>query len=200
MPNVREPIKTSSRQKKQKIIDTGFKLMCEKGYHNVSCIDIARASNVSTGIIYQYFNDKLDIFIAGAKIYSQKILFPVLSATKNRQITRDNFDLILREMIREIISAYTSSKNFHQEFRLMSCLNKEVADIFNYSEEQATEELVNQFPNCSCIKEKVHLMINLIDNLCHELICHQHQNYDYEFMQEETIRLIKFMMEDVYEN
>ena len=78
MGKVRIPVKESSLKKKEKIIDVGFRLMCDKGYHNVTCIDIANAAGVSTGIIYQYFKDKLDIFIAGCKKYSQKLMFPML--------------------------------------------------------------------------------------------------------------------------
>lgn len=73
---IREPIKKSSIEKKEKIIKKGFELMCDKGYHNVSCVDIAKYVSVSTGIIYQYFKDKRDIFIAGTKEYVNNIMFP----------------------------------------------------------------------------------------------------------------------------
>ena len=63
MGQIREPIKKSSIEKKNKIIEKGFELMCTKGYHNVTCVDIAKYAGVSTGIIYQYFKDKRDIFI-----------------------------------------------------------------------------------------------------------------------------------------
>ena len=200
MPNVREPIKESSKEKKQKIIDVGFRLMCEKGYHNISCVDIAASANVSTGIIYQYFKDKLDIFIAGTKLYSEKLMFPMLNALENKNITKENFDKILRNMVDDAIKAHTLTKSAHKELMSMSCLNNEVFAIFNCNEEAATEKLVNNFPNTSNIKEKVHLLINMVDNLCHEIVYHQHEGYDYEFMKEETIKLIEYMMEDTHEN
>ena len=75
MGNIREPIKKSSIEKKERIIKKGFELMCEKGYHNVNTVDIAKYSNVSTGIIYQYFNDKKDIFVKGVKDYANNIMF-----------------------------------------------------------------------------------------------------------------------------
>ena len=200
MPNVREPIKESSKEKKQKIIDIGFKLMCEKGYHNVSCVDIAASANVSTGIIYQYFKDKLDIFIAGTKLYSEKLMFPMLNALENKSITKENFDKILRNMIDETIKAHTLTKSAHKELMSMSCLDNEVFAIFSLNEENVTEKLLSNFPKVKNIKEKVHLLINMVDNLCHEIVYHKHEIYDYAFMKEQTIKLIEYMMEDVYEN
>ena len=50
---------------------------CDKGYYNVTCVDIARYAGVSTGIIYQYFNDKRDIFLAGVRNYSNSVMFPM---------------------------------------------------------------------------------------------------------------------------
>ena len=32
---------------------------------------------VSTGIIYQYFNDKIDIFIVSVRDYADTIMFPI---------------------------------------------------------------------------------------------------------------------------
>ena len=200
LDNNLKPIKESSKEKKQKIIDIGFKLMCEKGYHNVSCVDIAASANVSTGIIYQYFKDKLDIFIAGTKLYSEKLMFPMLNALENKNITKENFDKILRNMVDDAIKAHTLTKNAHKELMSMSCLDNEVFAIFNCNEEDATEKLVRNFPKVKNIKEKVHLLINMVDNLCHEIVYHHHDGYDYEFMKEETIKLIEYMMEDTHEN
>ena len=74
---IREPIQKRSIEKKQNIIKYGFKLMCEKGYHNTNTAEIAKAAGVSTGIVYQYFNDKRDIFIKGIEQYSRTLLFPI---------------------------------------------------------------------------------------------------------------------------
>ena len=58
---VREPIQKRSIEKKEKIIEYGFELICDKGYYNTNTAEIAKAAGVSTGIVYQYFNDKHDI-------------------------------------------------------------------------------------------------------------------------------------------
>ena len=88
MGEVREPIKKNSIAKKNKIIADGFELICNKGYHNVSCVDIAKYCCVSTGIIYQYFKDKRNIFIEGVKLYSDKIMFPLLKIENKKHPRR----------------------------------------------------------------------------------------------------------------
>lgn len=200
MPNVREPIKESSKEKKQRIINIGFKLMCKKGYHNVSCVDIAKVSNVSTGIIYQYFEDKLDIFIAGTNLYCEQIMFPMQNAFKNLQNNKDNLDKILRKMIDDSIKAHIINKDAHKELISMSYLEKRVFNILSLNEEMVTKKILHNFPDSPNIKEKIHLLINMVDNLCHEIVYHHHEGYNYEYMKENTIKMIENMMEDIYEN
>ena len=75
MAEVRIPTQKRSIEKRNKIIDKGFELMCEKGYYKVTTNDIAAYADVSIGIIYQYFKDKKEIFIEGVKNYSNKICY-----------------------------------------------------------------------------------------------------------------------------
>ena len=49
---IREPRQQRSIEKKNKIIEVGFGLMCDQGYHRTTTTDIAKAAGVSTGIIY----------------------------------------------------------------------------------------------------------------------------------------------------
>lgn len=55
-----------------------FDLICEKGYYNINTQDIAKAASVSTGIIYQRFNDKHDIFVEGLAKYADTIFYPFI--------------------------------------------------------------------------------------------------------------------------
>ena len=75
---MRNPKQERAILKKEKIIDAGFKLICENGYYNINTATIAKEAGVSTGIVYQYFNDKHDILIEGLKKYGNDIFFPML--------------------------------------------------------------------------------------------------------------------------
>ena len=195
---VREPIKKNSIEKKQRIISKGFTLMCEKGYHNVNTVQIAKYAGVSTGIVYQYFTSKKDIFIEGVKEYSNNIMFPMINILDNIVIDKNNIEMILSKMIDSFINTHTLKKEAHEELMAMSYLDSNVADIFKESELIMTEKiskiLVNSGFKSTNIKEKVHILIGLVDDLCHELVYHKHSAMDYNVMTDITINIIMNML------
>ena len=194
MSEVREPIKKTSIAKKERIIKRGFELMCNKGYHNVSCVDIAKYANVSTGIIYQYFNDKRDIFIEGTKDYADKIMFPMLGIIDNKDVDKKNIREVFVKMIDSYIKTHTIKKEAHEELMAMSCLDKDIANIFNDREMFLTMKvssiLIKGGFNDKNIEEKVHLLIGIIDNYCHEVVYHKHKDLNYDVMKEELLDII----------
>ena len=116
---IREPIQKRSIEKKEKIIQAGFELICQKGYYSTNTAEIARVAGVSTGIIYQYFKDKHDILIEGIRTYADSIFFPMLFvANDNLKINIDskNFSVILRKMINEFIQNHKLSQTAHDSF------------------------------------------------------------------------------------
>lgn len=194
MTDTRMPTQKRSIEKRNRIIEQGFKLMCEKGYYNISTPDIAEAAEVSTGIIYQYFNDKKDIFIEGVKNYSNNIMFPMLTVLENENIKINNLEHLLKNVIDSYIKNHTISKKAHEELMAMSHLDDDVATIFKESELELTKKIVQilkyndiEFENPT---EKIHIAIGIVENLCHEIVYHKHNKINYEVMENEVIDLI----------
>ena len=169
---IREPIQKRSIEKKEKIIHSGFELICEKGYYNTNTAEIAKLAGVSTGIVYQYFKDKHDILIEGIKLYANSIFFPMLAVSNTDvKITANNFPSILRQMIDKFINNHKLSQTAHEEIISMTHSDKEVAKLFHNAEMEITTSvtsilLKNGFKTEN-INEKVHIAIGMIDNLCH---------------------------------
>lgn len=44
------------------------------------------------------------------------------------------------------------------------------------------------------IEEKVHILVNLVDNYCHEVVYHKHKELNYEIMKQEIIKIAKYMI------
>jgi len=198
MGTIREPIKKTSIEKKQRIIEKGFNLICEKGYHNVNSIDIAKEAGVSTGLIYQYFDDKNAIFIEGVKKYSADIMFPMINILEKNDIDRENIKQLFSDIIDKFIKTHKMSKKAHEELLSMSHSNKEVEDIFRKDEEGLTIKMAailvkNGFSKTN-INEKVHIIYNMIDQYCHEVVYHKHTNIDYLQMKQEIIEITSFIL------
>lgn len=190
---IRNPIQKRSIEKKQNIIKYGFELICEKGYHNTNTAEIAKAAGVSTGIVYQYFNDKRDIFLQGIEQYSKSLLFPINEVlSKNTE----NFDLEteFNNVIKTLIKNHKLSEAAHEEIYALQHSDPEVAKIFFNQEIEATNKLIEVLESNNIktdnINEKAHLIISMIDNLCHETVYHKHKNMDYDAMKSIVIKSI----------
>lgn len=194
MSETRIPTQKRSIEKRNKIIAYGFELMCNKGYYNVSTNDIAKYAEVSTGIIYQYFNDKKDIFIEGIKNYSDNIMFPILSVLKNNDVKINNLESLLNEMLDIFIKQHTLSKNAHEEMLALSHLDSDIAEIFHQKELDTTTVIVKTLKenNISSenLFEKVHIVIGIVENYCHEMVYHHHKTMNYDVMKKEVIKII----------
>ena len=182
---IREPIQKRSIQTKDKIVKAGFDLICNDGYYKTNTSKIAKKAGVSTGIIYQYFKDKRDIFLAGLNKYADDIFYPMLNIP-NISFNKNELSNIFKDMINSYISNHKLSAVAHEEIIAMTHSDKYVASFFHKKEMEITIKLSNILINnnfqINNINEKVHIVIGLIDNLCHEIVYHKHEQLDYNIM------------------
>lgn len=199
MAETRIPTQKRSIEKRNKIIEKGFELICEQGYHNISTPDIAKAADVSTGIIYQYFNDKKDIFIEGVKNYSRGIMYPMIDIIDKNDLANMSVETVMNNFIDAFIKNHTISKKAHEELMAMTHLDEDVADIFKESEFELTSKiesnLIENDIKLENAREKIHLIVGIIENLCHEIVYHQHDEIRYDIMKKEVVNMIKKILE-----
>ena len=197
--NIREPKQQRAIEKKEKIISAGFELICKNGYYNINTAQIAAHANVSTGIVYQYFNDKYDILIEGLKKYGNDIFFPMLK-DNNIKFDKNNFDKFIKDIIKYYINSHKISNIAHEEIMSMVHSDKNVADFYYKRELEITtylkDILINNGFKDNNLFEKSHIMLGLIDNLCHEITYHKHSKMNYDVMMDIIIETIK----DLFKN
>ena len=190
---IREPVQKRSIETKDKIIEAGFDLICNDGYYKTNTSKIAKKAGVSTGIIYQYFKDKRDIFLAGLDKYADDIFYPMLNMP-NVIFSKDDLPNIVENMIKRYISNHKLSAIAHEEITAMTHSDKDVAFYFHKKEMEMTNKisdiLIENNFNILNINEKVHIVIGLIDNLCHEIVYHKHKELDYEIMTDVVVNEI----------
>ena len=105
------------------------------------------------------------------------------------------YDKMLKNMIKYFISNHKVSNIAHEEITAMIHSDKKVAEFYYKRELEMTNSikniLINNNFNDDNLDEKVHIMMGLIDNLCHEIIYHKHSEMNYDTMTDLVIDTIK---------
>ena len=196
MGNVRQPQKTTSIEKKSKIIEAGLKIFGEKGYYNTNTAEIAKVAGVSTGIVYSYFKDKKDILLQVIKLYFKNVFSPIQEFLENlKEINKSS----INEFLKIAIKSHEENYMLHEEVIALSHLDEDVHSEFINFELEVNKELLKvldthnlKFTNTA---EKVHLAYNLVENLCHEYVYHKHKNINYEKIIELTTKTLLSLFE-----
>lgn len=196
---IREPKQKRSIEKKKRIIEAGFTVICEKGYHNTNTVEIAKAAGVSTGIVYNYFTDKKDIFIAAVQYYADNLTVPMYEKISQIKKPIDLTEL-LRQLITIFVQSHFISESAHEEMMAMSHSDKDVAEMFRQFEIDTANTIVGLMKQNGITPanphEKVHISMGLIENLCHEIAYHKHESLNYDIMTDEIIKVVVGMLTD----
>lgn len=148
--------------------------------------------------MYQYFNDKRDIFLQGIEQYSKSLLFPI-NEISNSNLESNSLKEELENVINKSIKNHKISESAHEEIYALQHSDPDVAKIFFEQEIEATNILISVLEarniKTENIKEKAHLIISMIDNLCHEIVYHKHKDMNYDAMKEIVITAIINLLE-----
>ncbi|MDE7164303.1 MAG: TetR/AcrR family transcriptional regulator [Clostridiales bacterium] len=194
MVEIRQPIKRTSIEKKQKIITAGLKVFSEKGYYNTTTAEIAQIAGVSTGIVYNYFKDKKDILLHSLKQFFETAFAPILDTLKQYKLPF-NFDNILREFIPLCLKAHIDNKKAHQEFVSMCMLDQDAGLLLRQMERNAIqcicEYLLSNGIDLPYLTEKTQIAYHIIEEYCHDVMFAKYSQTNFEIMFEEVIKIVK---------
>lgn len=101
-------------------------------------------------------------------------------------------------MIKNFTKKHKLSKTAHEEITAMTHSDKSIADFFYEHEMYMTKTVANLLVengfNAENILEKVHISINLIDDLCHEIVYHKHTELNYDKMIDNVVKSIVYLL------
>lgn len=195
---IRTPQQQRSIEKRNRIIEAGYELFCDKGYHNTNTAEIAKLAGVSTGIVYSYFKDKKDIFMCVIEQYETGVAAPVYELMQEIEKPFDLEDVIKQVIVR-LTESHTLTKTVHEEMQALSHTDKEISDLFCQFQSNMAKrfvELMEKFDiHPTNAYEKTHLIIDIIENLSHEILYHQHEYLDYNLMTDVAVNAIVNMLQ-----
>lgn len=109
-------------EKKREIMRVACKLFAEKGYHNTTIPDIAKALNMSVGNLYNYFSSKEEL-AKEIMLYTSKLL-----GEKLRKVNELNTDFKekSRRLVRSFIETALEEPELINYFLKVYLVNREV--------------------------------------------------------------------------
>lgn len=138
---IHKPKQKRSELTKEKILNTALELFCQKGYYKVSTNEIARASNISVGNLYFYFQNKDSIFLEILNRYHQSFLQIHDDFLHDIENLDKNPKQFLSRLIEMIIANHENSRDLNREIQILSFSDPTVADLLKKQQEQ-TESTV----------------------------------------------------------
>jgi AcrR family transcriptional regulator len=194
---IRKPQQQRSIEKKQQIIEAGFMLFTEKGYHNTNTIEIAKAAGVSTGTVYSYFKDKKDIFIASLMQYYDSLISHTYRTMSEIKEAASLEELVIR-IIDKAVEEHIVSRSAHDEIMAMTYLDEDICRLVTEFEEKSVLIMTRLLQEGGLVvehpHEKIHTAFNLIESYCHEVVYHRHSFLDYDAMNREVVALVIGLM------
>ena len=127
-------------------------------------------------------------------------MFPILDILKNNTIKLDNMEKLLNEMLNVFIEKHTLLKRAHEEMLALAHLDEDIDKIFLEQEVEATKAVTNVLRENGIggegLEERVHIIIGIVENYCHEIVYHKHSILNYDVMKNEVINVICHMLKD----
>lgn len=116
---VRKPQQKRSIEKKEKILNAGYRLFDDKGYYKTSTPEIAEEAGVSIGCLYSYFKDKHEIFLEVYDRYEKAFDKMHEKLQESFFTEKPDPEMSFRNFIIAMIEVHENSKGFQRELNVM---------------------------------------------------------------------------------
>lgn len=140
MSNIRNPKQKRAIEKKEKVLQAGFELFCNKGYYRTNTIEIAKRAGISTGALYNYYKDKQSIYIAAFENFlSNK--FAILY--ERLEIGREPFELskFVDVWVAFFIELYQDSSGAIAQLSYMMSDEPAISEHFSHFEDEYMKKI-----------------------------------------------------------
>lgn len=190
---VREPQQLRSIEKKNKIIEAGYRLFSEVGYYGTNTAEIAKKAGVSTGIVYGYFQDKRDILISVLDIYVKKAFEPLFEIIDSLSYPID-FESLIPKILDRTIKTHKTNRKIHEALHAMANNDEAINAEFISLEDEITVKIAEKLQtlevNIENPLEKIHFAMDIVQSFSHEYIFDKHEYIDYIEMKNMVIKTL----------
>ena len=191
------PKQKRSIETRLKILSVGGDLILQKGYHNITADDIAKAAGLSTGIVYHYFRDKKDILIQALQMAADQLMGDVTrfyhEAEKGDKGLE--FDAFAEKTLDYLLDYHQRNWAVHEELEALYHTDADIAEVSDGFWQNMYEKMEQVFllkgANPEKSAENVRMAVNYIECFCHTYMHPIDPKLDQTYMRKKTIEIIK---------
>ncbi|MBE6051586.1 MAG: TetR/AcrR family transcriptional regulator [Clostridium sp.] len=153
---VKDPKQKRAVENKERLIKSAFKLFLENGFYNTNSKEIAQEAGVSTGLFYNYFNDKSDIFCVILNRTLEKN-YSNLKKVLGEAFKQKNKEEILRRFINQGIESVAEMQYIYQDIEIVKKQYPKIGEVFLANKEMSKNLLMDYIKK---VNENVSLEIS----------------------------------------
>ncbi|MBR3512183.1 MAG: TetR/AcrR family transcriptional regulator [Clostridia bacterium] len=161
----RIPKKTNSIDKKNRILDAGYYLVCENGYESLTTPQIANKAEVSVGTLYAYFSDKKAVMLEALEIFSKPILFPIYEIIEKTEIKDNNIEPAIKKFLKTTYDFRKMTRRSYENIIGMIHSDEDFLKIYVEMEQQYNKDIVEWFEKNGISKENLNEKVFIINKL-----------------------------------
>lgn len=135
---IRQPKQKRSMEMKERILSSAMRLICEKGFFQMTTNEIAKAAGISIGSLYSYFSDKDTILAELLERHHNHFMtvFQTLNTEMNRRLYTENLQEWLRRLVKKLIDLHLCVKDFNKALEELYYAKKDVAAVLDLHREE----------------------------------------------------------------
>jgi AcrR family transcriptional regulator len=141
--------------KRQAILDATLRLISNNGFHGTTMLQVAKEANVSTGIIYHYFESKDELIDELYKSLNRKSARAILQDLDQKKPVKTQIQQLLRNTIdyyvRHPQESIFSEQYFHSPYHHAG-IEAEVSEYYQPAivcyEQARKEGIIKDLPQC----------------------------------------------------
>ena len=185
----KEIIQERALKTREKLMAAALELYMEKGYHKTTVDEIAKRAGASTGIAYRYFKNKKEILLA-ALTFAFEHLKEMVGISEE-----DFYNGGIEAVLVFFEKFHIEYRAFHEELEGLRHSDEDVRKLYLGVLENALTRLQAALPQENREKlhsrEKLHIMIGLMENYCHTYMEGLLTKKELKYMRGKVIRIIQ---------
>lgn len=197
---VREPKQKRSIEKKERILSAAQNLFMEKGYFDMTTVEIAKAAGLSTGTVYAYFKDKKDILLECLSTNGDNYVKQITDELSKFSQDKNLFNTI-KNILKIFIQLHTTyPKKYHDELMSLVYTDEDIMKYFKNMKTVLMNAVLTQLKHSGIElkheKEQSFLMYSLIENIEDELVFNINPELNKDVLLDECTRVIVAMLQE----